>query len=352
MFTSQPSALDQPIAITFFPDFAARTKKVEHHSMRSLAPRIQTTNANEKGQLPWLKAATFGDLRSDKDCLRNDANVLSVSGCEADYDAGKMPFGEASDRLEQQGIAALAYASPPHAEAAPRWRIICPFSAPLPPERRAKMLGRLNGLFGGVFSGESFTLSQSYYFGSVQNNPSHRVELTDGLPLDQHDDLDEIWIGRTAGGSKEHASEEAREDAELIRCVVTGEHLHVELVALAARYIARGIPHQTTISLLQGLMLSQPDAARDERWSDRFEDIGRTVASAVGKFHGKTRKDRKAVARLALTLIARRRPDNEVRWHVQREAESAGFTPVDAENIIRWARRQEVVVMDKRREPA
>jgi hypothetical protein len=142
MFTSRPSALDQPIAITFFPDFAARTKKVEHHSMRSLAPRIQTMNANEKWQLPWLKAARFGDLRSEKDCLRNDANILSVSGCEADYDAGKMPFDEALVRLEQQGIAALAYTSPSHTEATPRWRIVCPFSAPAPPERRAKMLAR------------------------------------------------------------------------------------------------------------------------------------------------------------------------------------------------------------------
>ena len=51
--------------------------------------------------------------------------------------------------------------------------------------------------------------------------------------------------------------------------VVTGQGFHVELCALAARYVGRGIPGGTVEELLRGIMLTHPDVARDERWLDR-----------------------------------------------------------------------------------
>ena len=141
-----------------------------------LAARILDTTAKEKERLPWLKLARFGDKRTTQNSLRHDANVLAISGVEADYDGEVMTFGEAYDLLEKQGIASIVYTSPSHTEDAPRWRVAVPFSEEMPPQRRSHQLGRLNGLFRGIFSGESWTLSQSYYFGSVNRNPSHRAQ--------------------------------------------------------------------------------------------------------------------------------------------------------------------------------
>ena len=46
-----------------------------------------------------------------------------------------------------------------------------------------------------------------------------------------------ILIGKSGATTEAtEAGQEARDDAELIRCIVTGEHLHVELCAIAARY--------------------------------------------------------------------------------------------------------------------
>jgi hypothetical protein len=86
-------------------------------------------------------------------------------------------------------------------------------------------------------------------------------------------------------------------------------------------------------------MLSQPATARDARWQDRFDDIGRTVASARSKFKGNAEQERKAVTKLALSLVRRQRPDNEVRWHVGHAADAIGLTHEQADGIIAWARR-------------
>ena len=69
----------------------------------------------------------------------------------------------------------------------------------MPPERRAVMLGRLAGLLHGIgaeLAGESWTLSQSYYFGSVKHNPDHRARVIEGTPIDLHDELDHIRIDK------------------------------------------------------------------------------------------------------------------------------------------------------------
>lgn len=181
--------LDKPIGITFFKDATARTKWEELYSLRSLATRIYTITATRKARLPWLKLARFGQLRTDKDSLRHDANVIAITGIEADYDGEVLTVDEACDLLTKQGIAAVVYTSPSHTEDAPRWRVLCPLSEEMAPDRREKMVGRLNGLLGGILSSESFTLSQSYYYGSIRQNPSHRVELIEGTPIDLHDDL-------------------------------------------------------------------------------------------------------------------------------------------------------------------
>jgi len=106
------SPLDLPIAVTRFPDRFAKSKRQVRSSLRKLADQIRAKLAARKTELPFLKLAEFGDKRTPKNCLRNDANVLSVGGVEGDHDAGTMTPEEARDRLAMAGVAALIYTTP------------------------------------------------------------------------------------------------------------------------------------------------------------------------------------------------------------------------------------------------
>jgi P4 family phage/plasmid primase-like protien len=197
---------DAVIAVTFFRDYAAATKREERLDLHDLGRRIANAGAPVKDRLPWLKLARFGDIKTPLvqkpdgkwtgGSLRHNENVQFISGVEADYDGERISLDDALDTLRQAGVLALVYTSPSHIEDTPRWRVLCPFSVELPPTERSRQLARLNGLFGGAFSTESWTLSQSYYFGAVNRNPSHRVELIDGTPIDQMHELDAGAIGK------------------------------------------------------------------------------------------------------------------------------------------------------------
>jgi hypothetical protein len=328
-------SVDFRFTVTFFRDFGAREKWERQRTIYDLAEKAMNTTAERKDALPWWKLAAFGDKRTDKASLRHDANVRCISGIEADYDAERVSFDEAAELLDKLGVMALLYTSPSHTEAAPRWRVLCPTSIGLMPEKRRHMLGRLNGAFRGIFSRESWTLSQSYYFGSVDRNPAHRAEVSLGHAIDQLDDLDEAWIGppgETSTATAE-ASAELRADAELIRCAVTGEHLHVELCALAARYIGRGIPVATVEGMLRGIMLSHHEASRDARWRDRYDNIPTLVASAAKKYKGQP-EARRAIARLTHRMRDAGEAFDAIDAAVLAEAERVGLASERARSIM------------------
>ncbi|MEC9312929.1 MAG: VapE domain-containing protein [Pseudomonadota bacterium] len=184
--------LDRPLSWTQFPDQRAKTMKAMESSLREMAAEIPKTVRSEKGKLPYRKLATFGPDRSSKGCLRHNANVVNVTGVEGDYDLGKITPEVARDRLEDAGVAALIYTTASHMQDSkgPRWRVLCPFSGPLPPEERARHLARLNGVLGGVLAEESFSLSQSYYAGSVSGLPPAKTFLAEGRYLDAAQELD------------------------------------------------------------------------------------------------------------------------------------------------------------------
>jgi hypothetical protein len=188
---------DAKTHVTFFKDFAAKRYTTDTLSLMDLRERVLNSAARQKGKLPWLKLATFGSKRSDKDSLRHDANVLQITGVELDHDDKKIAFDDAVQVLRAMGISALIYTSPSHSPAAPRWRIIAPTSTPCPPEMRAKLVARVNGFMKSklgvekIAATESFTLSQAYYYGWVMNKPGldHRAEVVSGCFIDLRDDL-------------------------------------------------------------------------------------------------------------------------------------------------------------------
>jgi hypothetical protein len=148
--------------------------------------------ASSKDGLALLKLARFGTVRSPKGrILRHDANVLAVSGIEGDYDGEKMPMSAAIEALRAAGLAAVLYTSASHTAQRPRWRVLAFLSAPLEGpvdqlrERRRHSVGVLNAILGGVLKGESFALSQSFYFGRIKGRPDPEIVRLSGACIDQ-----------------------------------------------------------------------------------------------------------------------------------------------------------------------
>lgn len=178
------SGLDIPLAFTRFEDQKARTKTEGRLTLRDLAARIDDHVAEIKGDLPWIKLARFGDRRTDYGSLRHNANMLAITGIEGDYDDESVTVAEAAARLRAAGVAAWLYTSPSHTAGAPRWRVLAPLSAEHSVADRRELCGRLNAALGGILTGESFTDSQSYYFGRLVDAKDFDSVLVDGAPLD------------------------------------------------------------------------------------------------------------------------------------------------------------------------
>ena len=185
------SPLDLPLEHTIFLDLAAKTAPRHVSSIRQIDAAVKKITAAAKAGLPLLKLATFGTIPTPKGSLRHNANMLEVTGVEGDYDGEVVTPIEAAERLQQAGVAGFIYTSPSHRPEAPRWRVLVPLSAPLPADNRDALCAQLNGVLGGILGKESFTRSQSFYFGQVVG-VTFESHLVDGWALDMVRGLPEI----------------------------------------------------------------------------------------------------------------------------------------------------------------
>lgn len=180
------STLAGRFPVTFFPDQTAADKRQLFCTLEELAHNLGMARGADKASLPWIKLCLFGDLRTENYCLRHDGNVLAISGVEGDYDGGPTTFDEAVELLKYARVRGIVYSTPSDCAAKPHWRVLCPLSAPVygTPvdlrQRRAALMDRLNGIFGGGLAPESWVLSQSYYFGSVDGGSSMRAQVVYG----------------------------------------------------------------------------------------------------------------------------------------------------------------------------
>ncbi len=161
---------------------------------RAARPQIYSS----KQDMPLIKLAAFGQVKSKNGSLITDNNLLYVSGIEADYDAEQMPMHEAAARIEKADIEAVLYTSPSHTEDKPRWRVLCVLSKEYEAAERYTFVARLNGVLGGILADESFIASQGYYFGQVEGAVYDSVQ-TDGTYIDLLAGLDERAIGKSKG---------------------------------------------------------------------------------------------------------------------------------------------------------
>lgn len=180
------------ISVTFFKDVFAKpdgTTKIDL-TWEDLCNQVQKPKQRiKKNTLQLIKMATFGDHLTDAGSTRNDANVIEIFGVEGDYDGGEISIEEAANRLEKHGIEAILYTSPSHTPDKPRWRILAPLSECKQPEERVHYMGMINAALGGILAGESFTLSQAYYFGkATEISDLYQSIKVNGEPIDFKDD--------------------------------------------------------------------------------------------------------------------------------------------------------------------
>jgi hypothetical protein len=205
------------IVVTTFRDQLAKERKRQHWSIPELREIVLKTGADTKKKLPWLKCADFGEKGTPKGSLRHDANVVSVSGVELDYDAKLISIEEVVATLKESGIRALAYTSPSNTKTEFKWRVVAPFSKELPPHEREKYAKRLGGALGITFDRASFTLSQSFYYGKARDNveADHKAFVVDGDFIDLRDDLshfDRPWPSANTAATKPMSKGTAPED--------------------------------------------------------------------------------------------------------------------------------------------
>jgi putative DNA primase/helicase len=185
-------------AVSIFPDLSGSNMRSERFNLAELGEKVLTTKADDKYSLPLIKLASFGDRRTENNSLRHNANITSISGIEGDYDAKEVSFEEAVRLMREARLNALLYTSPSYTVAEPKWRVILPTSRELLPPERAKLAARVNGVLGGILAGESFTLSQGFFCGSVNGSQAPLIEIIlDGDFIDLRDDLDAGAVGRS-----------------------------------------------------------------------------------------------------------------------------------------------------------
>jgi len=271
------------MTFTNFPNQWAFEKKEVHGSLRKLATQIAAKTAKSKDKLPWIKAATFGAIKSERGCYRTNDNVENVTGAEGDHDAGTMQPEEARDLLEAACIAALIYTTPSHTPQKPRWRVICPFSNAIPPMDRYRLLARVNGVLKGALAGESFVLSQSYYAGGVAGRPPVQTLLVDGRYLDLADELDAGAMGKpgTLGGTG--GTGERLDEASALEAIRKSENFHVAAIRLAGHWAAKGLPLVRVSEKLRAAFNGVPDAERDSRWHERVRAIPDILTHIYGR---------------------------------------------------------------------
>ncbi len=186
--------------LTLFDSVAAPDvyRNVVIERLADLRPIVTTPRAASKNLLPLI-----GGYQLAAGQGRGNENVQEITFIIGDYDAGEMSVMDAAMRLEDANISALVYTTPSHSAHSPRWRVVCPLAEPADPRQHQRLVSRLNGVLGGVLTGESWTLSQSYFIGALNGHNVHDFAV-DGDFLDERPELDARVIHKPGGGGSDY----------------------------------------------------------------------------------------------------------------------------------------------------
>jgi hypothetical protein len=233
-----------------------------------------------KNLCPLLSLCEYGDAVGGGGGLRHAANIKRVYGVELDYDGEVISLEEGHKRLQAAGLVALLYTSASYTDGAPRWRVLLPLSEPVAPADRAKFVARANRALGGIASRESFTLSQSYYFGKVRG-ARYIVLESHGRCVDQASDLEPLFfVGENTDPS---TGKDVRSNEELVKCFERGEGRYEAMLKLSSRWAARGMGYDDIVVALNDLLGKGSLNGDGIDLRSRVESM---AASAVRKFGG------------------------------------------------------------------
>jgi hypothetical protein len=234
-----------------------------------------------KASCPLLSLCEYGDLVSDGGGLRHSANVKRVFGVEVDYDGEEVSPEEAQKRLQAAGLMALIYTSASYTDGAPRWRALLPLSEPSAPTDRARFVARANRALLGIATRESFTLSQSFYFGKVRG-AKYIVLEAHGRCVDQAVDIEPLFF--VGGTSDPKTGRDTRSNQELLQCFERGEGRYEAMLKLTSRWAARGMAYDDIVAALGELL--DKGSSLNADGIDLRSRIEPMASSAVRKFGG------------------------------------------------------------------
>ena len=326
---SKPVPAKGAVTLTLFPTEGAQSKKQVQLTLPELADVIQNTTRESKAVLPWLKFAKFGNKRTKHNSLRTNNNMISFTGIEADYDEEEISFEQAIDTVRRVKLNALLYTSASYKPDAPHWRVCLPLAKEIvlpslyglsgkelhrvEKERsdiRAQLVARINGCFGGTLCGVSFVLSQSFYYGGVGDNPSHRALVVNGGDyIDERPDLDASAIGKRHRKDKQPVDPSNKTDADkladagkwagegtagsgsrtdiagMFADIHSGKNYHESIRDIAMYFAATKLDIGAAKNLLYGA-LDASEGPHDERWEARRngdQGVGHLVDTAYEK---------------------------------------------------------------------
>jgi hypothetical protein len=350
---NKPKEAERQFPVTTFPNSFAKRKTVEHLTSEGVADRLDNIEpVKSKADCIFIKLALFGFNKSKKGCLRHDANVMAVSGCEIDYDAGVMPPEEAAAIFKANNIEALIYTSASHTKERPRWRVLLPFSEDIVGStehmrnERRRMVQRADNLLGGIAARESYTLSQAFYFGVVE--PKEEAGLFDmleikGCHIDQCDELSDTAplalvnapANAKIAGLLDNLSGERLHDAhspfnfDKIFKGFANDTYHQGIVSLTSHYAGLKMPLKDIIANVQASMQTH-GVIGSHKYLERWVQIPDRAQSAIDKFNTPDKK-RNAFSLTQYSVLPVVNPDWLLKGYMTKE--SINFIYGDSEGF-------------------
>jgi hypothetical protein len=206
-----PAASDidtRTVAVTFFPNKLAQSQNRIDLTLPQLAEQIRLKTGPSKEKLPWLKLAVFGEKRSERNCLRTNANTQQITGIEVEHDKGEIAFDTAIAVLRTAGLRALITHRPATCPLPRNAGASCCHCRTSSRRTLAVCWSRAStGCLAASLRPKSFNLSLAYLYGSVNGNPAHRVEVIDGDFIDLRSDLDQGAMGKGVSPDRKQAPE-------------------------------------------------------------------------------------------------------------------------------------------------
>jgi hypothetical protein len=175
------------IKVTWFSGAYISIARHEELTLPDLQDEIlyTKTDENEKsktscrcGPLPWLSLY--------------DNHLVEVSGINATYNR-ELTFEAAYEIATKAKTRVLLYVGPHSMQEAPRLHLVVPFSKPLSPEKLPAMAARLNGIFNGNLTAESFNPQAQCPYGAV-GDQKIEAGFADGDFINLRGDLDATAI--------------------------------------------------------------------------------------------------------------------------------------------------------------